>query len=95
MDKLEQESRRGHRAEAVLGDDLFAEAKEHIEQELFRLFKTVPPTDVDALQQIKSMQYMHDKYIAFLRKAVRDGKLARMEIEERKKRGLIERVLGN
>ena len=93
MDKLQKDIDRGHRAKNILEDSLFVEAKEHIESELFRLFKTVAPTDTDALQQIKSMQYMHDKYTAFLARAVQDGKVAQMTVKERQKT-LKERVFG-
>lgn len=84
---------RAHRARQIMSDDLFAEAKEHIESECFRLFKTVAPTDTEALQQIKAMQYMHEKYIAFFNRAIQDGKLAELEIE-RKKKTFKERLLG-
>lgn len=84
-DKLHKDIHRGQRARNILGDELFSEAKEHIESELFRLFKTVTPTDVEALQQIKGMQYMHDKYVAFLNAAVNDGKLAQIEVERQSK----------
>ncbi len=69
------------------------EAREHIEAELWRLFKTAVPTDAEALSQIKSMQYMHAKYEAFLKACINDGKLATLEVE-RKKTPLMKRFLG-
>lgn len=83
MDKLENQVNRGARAESLLADPLFSEAREHIEAELYRLFKSAVPTDIEALAQIKSMQYMHDKYIAFLKTVVQDGKIAKLEVERK------------
>jgi len=92
-DKLEDQINRGARANALLNDPLMQEAREHIEAELWRLFKSAVPTDADALSQIKGMQYMHAKYEAFLSKVIQDGKLAQLEVE-RKKKPLRERLFG-
>lgn len=91
--KLDQDIDRGIRANAILTDPLMVEAREHIEAELWRLFKTAVPTDAEALSQIKSMQYMHAKYEAFLKACINDGKLATLEVE-RKKSPLMKRFLG-
>ena len=84
-DKLQTDIERAARAEQIMNDPLMVEARETIEAELWRLFKTAVPTDFEALSQIKSMQYMH--------KCISDGKLARMELE-RKKKTLRERFIG-
>jgi hypothetical protein len=95
VDKLQTAVDRGHRAQNIVRDDLFVEAKAHIEAELFRLFKSATPTDTESLVQIKSMQYMHDKYVAFLHRAVQDGKIAQLEIErENKLKKLGRKVFG-
>jgi uncharacterized membrane-anchored protein YjiN (DUF445 family) len=91
--KLDKDAERGNRAEAILSDPIMVEAREHIESELWRLFKSSVPTDTEALSQIKAMQYMHAKYEAFLKSCVQDGKIARIEIE-RKRKSLRERVFG-
>lgn len=91
--KLDQDIERGIRANAIMTDPVMAEAREHIEAELWRLFKSAVPTDFEALSQIKSMQYMHAKYEAFLKTCINDGKLATLEVE-RKKKSLKERFLG-
>lgn len=93
MDKTEAQVDRGHRAQNILGDPLFVEAQKHIEDELYRLFCETKPTDTATLVEIKSMQYMHVKYLAFLRSAVTDGKLARAEIEARKKPSMLDRFI--
>lgn len=93
IDKLQKDIQRGHKAEQIMADPLMIEAREHIEAELWRLFKATVPTDFEALSQIKSMQYMHTKYEAFLKSCINDGKLATLELE-RKKKTLRERVFG-
>lgn len=93
MDKLEHTANKGSRAESLLNDPLMVEAREHIDAELYRLFKAAVPTDIEALSQIKSMQYMHLKYEAFMKQCISDGKMARIEIE-RKKKTFKQRFLG-
>jgi hypothetical protein len=91
-DKLQERLNRGHRAKELLGDALMVEAKAHIESELYRLFSEAVPTDIEALQQIKGMQYMHTKYLAFFQSAITDGKIARIELDSRKKPGALDRL---
>ena len=93
MDKLKTAIERGHKADHILKDELFAEAAEHIDAECFRLFKGLHPTDTEALQQVAGIQYLHTKYKAFLNAAVRDGKVAQLEVDRRKKT-LKERMFG-
>jgi hypothetical protein len=71
---------RAQRANTLLADPLLIEAHEHIEAEFWRLFKTLAPTDVEGLTQVKGMQYIHEKYGAFLRSVVNQGKLAKLEL---------------
>lgn len=92
-DKLQHDIDRAQRANAILSEPLMAEAREHIEAELWRLFKATAPTDFEALSQIKSMQYMHTKYEAFLKSCVNDGKVATLELDRRRKT-VKERILG-
>lgn len=92
-DKLEEKINRAAKAEAILNDPILIEAREHIDAELYRLFKATPPTDLDALSQVSAMQYMHGKYSAFLKHCVADGKLAKLELEQKKK-SLKERIFG-
>lgn len=93
MDKLEHEIRRGEQAKRLLEDELVREAREHIESELWRLFKETPPQDVKTLEFVKGMQYMHAKYFAYFGRAVTDGKLAQINLEAKKKT-LRERMFG-
>ncbi|MCM3900892.1 MAG: hypothetical protein ND866_04235 [Pyrinomonadaceae bacterium] len=92
-DKLQSDIERGDRANRITNDPVMVEAKAHIEAELWRLFKSTIPTDLEALSQIKAMQYMHEKYAAFLNSCINDGKMAKLEIE-RSKKPLRERIFG-
>ena len=93
MDRLETDVARGHRAANILDDDLVKDAFAHIDSELWRLFRSVTPSDKDDLAYIRQMQYMREKFEAFFNNAVNSGKLAQLEIE-RKKKTLKERVFG-
>lgn len=93
MDKLEDSIRRGHKAKQLLDEELIKEAHEHIESELWRLFKETSPSDKASLEHIKSMQYFHVKYWAYLQKVLTDGKIAQINLEAKKK-SLKERMFG-
>lgn len=92
-DKLEQDIKRGQRAQALLADDLMTEAKAHIEAELWRKFQELPPSAKSELEFVKAMQYFHSKYFAFFQMAVIDGKVAQINLDAKKKT-LKERMFG-
>ena len=92
-DKLQNDINRGHRAKALLADDLVVEARAHIESELWRLFKEAVPSDTKTLEFLKAMQYFHGKYFTYFEKAVIDGKLAAINLEAQKKT-LRDRIFG-
>jgi hypothetical protein len=71
---------RADRAKAILNDELMVEAQKHIEAEFYRLFKTLHPTDTEGLTSLKGMQYLHEKYLAFLNSVINQGKLAQLEL---------------
>ena len=85
---------RADRAKALLADELFNEARQHIEAQLWAKFQEISPDDTAALQHIKAMQYFHGKYLQFFTAAVQDGKIASLEVE-RKKKTLREKVFGS
>ena len=91
--QLQKEIDRGLRAKQVMDNPLLIEAREHIDAELWRLFRECGPQDTDKLAFIKGMHYIHAKYSAFLTNAITNGKLAQMNVESRKKT-LRERVFG-
>ena len=75
---LDKSINRGLRADSLLKDQLITEAREHIEAELWRMFKEATPSDNESLAFIKGMQYFHAKYFAFFERAVNDGKMAKL-----------------
>ena len=93
MDKTETRISRGAKADSLMADPVMVEARAHIDAELWRLFKSTSPTDTDTLTQVRGMQYMHEKYLSFLRSAIQDGKLAALDLE-RKKKSMKERLFG-
>ncbi|HNE33132.1 MAG TPA: hypothetical protein PK365_12195 [Nitrospira sp.] len=85
-DKTEEAIRRGARAKAMLDEPLMTEAFAHIEAECFRLFQGLSPTDIDGMQQVKAMHYYLGKFKTFLEKAVKDGVLAKAQLEPKQYR---------
>jgi hypothetical protein len=92
-DKLEDDIRRGQKAADLLNHELIAEARAHIEAELWRKFQELSPSDKAGLEMVKGMQYLHGKYFAFFQQAITNGKLASINLEAKKK-SLRERVFG-
>lgn len=90
---LQKEIDRGLRAQQLAENPLMIEAREHIDAELWRLFRECGPQDTDKLAFIKGMHYIHAKYNAFLTNAISNGKIAQLNVESRKK-SLRERVFG-
>ena len=78
--------RRADEAKRLLEHPLLKEAFEHVESECWRLFKAVAPEDLAALAQIKSTQYVHQKYVSFMRGVIQNGAVERMQIEEKRPR---------
>lgn len=93
MNDLDQDIRRGLNAKLLLDNELFVEAKAHMEAEFWRLFRELKPSDMEGLQFVKQMQYIHVKYQAFFAKAITDGKMAELRVEQKKK-SIRERVFG-
>ena len=90
---LDKEIQRGHRAKQILDDDLVKDARNHIEAELWRLFKETSPQETKTLEFLKAMQYYHSKYFAYFEKAITDGKIAQINLESKKKT-IRERIFG-
>lgn len=79
-------ARRSEEAKRLLDNPLLKEAFDHVEAECWRLFKTVAPEDLPALAQIKATQYIHQKYITFLRSVVVSGAVEKYELEHKRPR---------
>ena len=82
----EEKILRANRAKSLMDDPIMVEAQAHIESECWRLFKQFAPTDTEGIMQVKSVQYMHEKYLNFLRQAIADGKLAKLEVDRTRPR---------
>ena len=85
-DKLAADIQRAQRAKLLIEDSLLVEAKESIEAEFWRLFKTLQPTDTEGLTQVKGMQYIHEKYWQYLQSVISNGKMAQLELERARPR---------
>lgn len=85
-DKTEESIRRAQRAKTLLEEPLINEAFEHIEAECFRLFQGLAPTDIEGMQQVKAMHYYLGKFKGFLEKAVKDGALAKAQLDPKQYR---------
>ena len=82
----DEKIQRAHRAKALSDDPIMAEATAHIEAECWRLFKTFAPTDTEGIMQVKAVQYMHEKYLNFLKQVIADGKMAQLEVDRTRPR---------
>jgi hypothetical protein len=90
---LEEDIRRGHKAEELLKHELMVEAREHMEKLLWQMFRDTPPESKDRLAYVSAMSYFHKKYAEFFQQAITNGKLAQINLEAKKK-SLKERVFG-
>ncbi len=93
MPSLEEDVRRGHKAEDLLQNELIQEGFAHIEAEIFRKFQELSPSDEKNILFVKHMQYMHGKYKEFFAQVIANGKIAHFNLEAKKKT-LKERVFG-
>ena len=82
----DQDIERGRRAKQILEDQIMVEAKDTMDQEFYRQFKILAPTDLEGITQIKAMQYIHEKYWLYLQSVVNQGKLALLELERTRPR---------
>lgn len=93
MTDLDKEVERANDALRIMQNELVKEAFETMDKEIYRQFKAVAPTDSEALMQVRTMQYMREKFEQFFVGVMQNGKVAQMEID-RKKKSLRQRFLG-
>jgi hypothetical protein len=93
MPSLEEDIRRGQKAEEIINHELVQEGFAHIEAELFAKFKELSPSDEKNILFVKHMLYMHGKYKEFFHQVMVNGRLASVNLEAKKKT-LKERILG-
>lgn len=82
----DEKIRRAEEAKRLLDHPLLKEAFGHVENECWRMFKELAPTDIDGIAQVKAMQYMHTKYAAFLRSVIVNGAVEKLQLEEKRPR---------
>ncbi len=82
---LEEDIRRGKKAEEILKHELVQEAFAHIEAEMFRQFVELKPSDEKNILFVKHMQYVHGKYKEFFAQVIANGKIAQFNLEAKKK----------
>jgi hypothetical protein len=91
--KLHHETNRGARAEALLRNDLLAEAFATIDREYVRAWRLTHINDVNARERLFQAVQSVVKVKDHLVKVVNDGKLAQRELEEleakRKRFGIV------
>jgi hypothetical protein len=81
--------RRAAEAERLWQDEMMVEAREHIRAHIIDLWANSPMDDLDGREKLRYLLHVHKLYDDFFKRAIADGKLAKLEAE-RKRLGLRE-----
>tara|TARA_R110002074_G_scaffold266049_1_gene438245 strand:- start:636 stop:881 length:246 start_codon:yes stop_codon:yes gene_type:complete len=81
MDK-EKEIQRGHRAKAILDDEIFAEAIQKVSAELDLEWINSPVRDTEGREKIYMMKKMLNVLLVQLQSVMETGKLATKQINK-------------
>ena len=81
MDK-EKEQQRGHRAKAILEDEIFAEAVKKVSSELDLEWINSPVRDTEGREKIYMMKKMLNVLLVQLQSVMETGKLASKQINK-------------
>jgi len=81
MDK-EKEIQRGHRAKAILDDEIFAEAIQKVSSELDLEWLNSPIRDTEGREKIYMMKKMLNVLLVQLQSVMETGKLASKQINK-------------
>ena len=81
MDK-EKEIQRGHRAKAILEDEIFAEAIQKVSVELDQEWLNSPIRDTEGREKIYMMKKMLNVLLVQLQSVMETGKLATKQINK-------------
>lgn len=81
MANLPNEMNRGAKAEALLNNEMFKEALEHVESQILEKWKTSPVVDKDGQHELRLMLKCHQEFKKFLEDAINTGKLASFQAE--------------
>jgi len=81
MDK-EKEIQRGHRAKAILEDEIFAEAIQKVSVELDQEWLNSPIRDTEGREKIYMMKKMLNVLLVQIQSVMETGKLASKQIKK-------------
>jgi len=79
---LEKEQQRGHRAKAILDDEIFVEAIQKVSGELDAEWMNSPVRDTEGREKIYMMKKMLNVLLVQLRSVMDTGKLATKQINK-------------
>jgi len=79
---LEKEQQRGHRAKAILEDEIFVEAIQKVSGELDAEWMNSPVRDTEGREKIYMMKKMLNVLLVQLRSVMETGKLATKQINK-------------
>ena len=80
--ELEKEQQRGHRAKAILEDEIFVEAIQKVSGELDAEWMNSPVRDTEGREKIYMMKKMLNVLLVQLRSVMETGKLASKQINK-------------
>jgi hypothetical protein len=80
--ELEKEQQRGHRAKAILEDEIFVEAVQKVSGELDTEWVSSPVRDTEGREKIYMMKKMLNVLLVQLRSVMETGKLASKQINK-------------
>ena len=81
--ELEKEQQRGHRAKAILEDEIFVEAIQKVSGELDAEWVNSPVRDTEGREKIYMMKKMLNVLLVQLRSVMETGKLASTQINKK------------
>ena len=81
--ELEKEQQRGHRAKAILEDEIFVEAIQKVSGELDAEWLNSPVRDTEGREKIYMMKKMLNVLLVQLRSVMETGKLASKQINKK------------
>jgi hypothetical protein len=81
--ELEKEQQRGHRAKAILEDEIFVEAIQKVSGELDAEWMNSPVRDTEGREKIYMMKKMLNVLLVQLRSVMETGKLASKQINKK------------
>ena len=79
---LEKEQQRGHRAKAIIEDEIFTEAIKKVSDELDLEWINSPVRDIEGREKIYMMKRMLNVLLVQLKSVMETGKLATKQINK-------------